>query len=220
MSELSTQDLIRQEVENLINETKNSLSEVKKFAISEVWKILQLLTAVVIQLIENLGNNLSSPEKKELALELIGSFYDNIFKVVDIPWVPSIVEPIIHSHVKSFLMLLVSSGIDAMVATFRQVGVFKPKAPVSVQANVTTERKIHTDRDHAEYSDLQIGHALFDDGRVATQERVGSRYGQVQNSAQRQTDYQCQEQSAIQWYSGFVKPVFSQSPCRQGLDTC
>jgi len=145
MSELSTKDLIRQEVENLINETKKSVADVKKFAVSEVWKILQLLTAVVIQLIENLGNDLSSPDKKKLALELISSFYDNIFKVVDIPWVPSIVEPIIHSHVKSFLMLLVGSGIDAMVATFRQVGVFKPKEPVSVQSNVGTERKIIVD---------------------------------------------------------------------------
>jgi len=145
MSELSTKDLIRQEVENLINETKKSVSDVKKFAVSEVWKILQLLTAVVIQLIENLGNDLSSPDKKKLALELISSFYDNIFKVVDIPWVPSIVEPIIHSHVKSFLMLLVGAGIDAMVATFRQIGVFKPKEPVSVQSNVGTERKIIVD---------------------------------------------------------------------------
>ena len=145
MSEINTKDLIRQEVENLINETKKSVAEVKSFAISEVWKILQLLTAVVIQLIENLGDNLSSPEKKELALELIGSFYDKIFMVVDIPWVPALVEPIIHSHVKSFLMLLVSSGIDAMVATFRQVGVFKPKEPVSVQSNVTTERKVIVD---------------------------------------------------------------------------
>lgn len=145
MSEINTKDLIRQEVENLINETKKSVAEVKSFAISEVWKILQLLTAVVIQLIENLGDNLSSPEKKELALELIGSFYDKIFTVVDIPFVPSLVEPIIHSHVKSFLMLLVSSGIDAMVATFRQVGVFKPKEPVSVQSNVTTERKVIVD---------------------------------------------------------------------------
>ena len=145
MSELSTKDLIRQEVENLINETKKSVVDVKKFAVSEVWKILQLLTAVVIQLIENLGNDLSSPDKKKLALELISTFYDNIFKVVDIPWVPSIVEPIIHSHVKSFLMLLVGSGIDAMVATFRQVGVFKPKEPVSVQSNVGTERKIIVD---------------------------------------------------------------------------
>lgn len=134
MSELTTKDLIRAEVENLINETKQSLSEVKYFAVSEAWKILQLLTAVVIRLIENLGNDLSSPEKKELALELISNFYDKIFKVVSIPWVPRVLEPIIHSHVKSFLMILVSSGIDAMVATFRQVGVFQPKTVPDAQA--------------------------------------------------------------------------------------
>ena len=136
MSDLTTKELIRKEVENLINETKKSLSDVKRFAVSEVWKILQLLTAVVIQLIENFGKDLSSPEKKKLALELIGSFYDKIFTYVDLPWIPSVLEPIIHSHVKSFLMMLVSSGIDAMVATFRQVGVFTPKETVKVEANV------------------------------------------------------------------------------------
>ena len=115
MSDLTTKELIRKEVENLINETKKSLSDVKRFAVSEVWKILQLLTAVVIQLIKNFGKDLSSPEKKKLALELIGSFYDKIFTYVDLPWIPSVLEPIIHSHVKSFLMMLVSSGIDAMV---------------------------------------------------------------------------------------------------------
>mgnify|MGYP001244807314 FL=1 len=136
MSDLTTKELIRKEVENLINETKKSLSDVKRFAVSEVWKILQLLTAVVIQLIENFGKDLSSPEKKKLALELIGSFYDKIFTYVDLPWVPSVLEPIIHSHVKSFLMILVSSGIDAMVATFRQVGVFTLKETVKVEATV------------------------------------------------------------------------------------
>ena len=136
MSDLTTKELIRKEVENLINETKKSLSDVKRFAVSEVWKILQLLTAVVIQLIENFGKDLSSPEKKKLALELIGSFYDKIFTYVDLPWVPSVLEPIIHTHVKSFLMILVSSGIDAMVATFRQVGVFTLKETVKVEATV------------------------------------------------------------------------------------
>ena len=145
MSDVTTKDLIRQEVENLIIETKKAVSDVKKFAVSEVWKILQLLTAVIIQLIENLGNDLSSPDKKKLALELISSFYDKIFVHVDLPWVPSVLEPIIHSHVKSFLMLLVGSGIDAMVATFRQVDVFKPKEVVDAQANAGTERKIVVD---------------------------------------------------------------------------
>ena len=134
MSDETTKDLIRKEVENLIVETKKAVSDVKKFAVSEVWKILQLLTAAIIQLIENFATELSGPEKKKLALELIGGFYDKIFIHVDLPWVPSVLEPIIHSHVKSFLMLLVGSGIDAMVATFRQVGVFKPKP-----TNVTTQ---------------------------------------------------------------------------------
>ena len=134
MSDSNVKDLIRSEIENLINETKNAVKDVKKFAVGEVWKILQLLTATVIQLIENLGNELSGPEKKKLALELIGSFYDSIFTHVDLPWVPSVLEPIIHNHVKSFLMMLVGAGIDAMVTTFRQVGVFKPKE-VNVQSN-------------------------------------------------------------------------------------
>ena len=93
MSDTTTKDLIRKEVENLINETKKAVSDVKKFAVSEVWKILQLLTAVVIQLIENLGNDLSSPDKK-LALELISSFYTR-FCTCRFTLVPSVLEPLI-----------------------------------------------------------------------------------------------------------------------------
>jgi len=141
----TAQDLIKKEIQLLITQTKESLGEVKKFALSEVWKILQLLISVVVRLIENLGEDLSSPDKKKLALELISSFYDNIFKVVDIPWVPSVLEPIIHSHVKSFLMMLVSSGIDAMVTTFRQVGVFKPKVNTLVNQVIPTKDKIIKD---------------------------------------------------------------------------
>ena len=83
-------------------------------------------------MIENFATELSGPEKKKLALELIGGFYDKIFVHVDLPWVPSVLEPIIHNHVKSFLMMLVGAGIDAMVTTFRQVGVFKPKSKCSI----------------------------------------------------------------------------------------
>lgn len=145
MSEQTSRELIYQEIQKLIEETKKSVGEVKKFALTEVWKVLQLLTATVIQLIETLGNDLSSPQKKQLALDLISSFYDQIFVYIDIPWVPSVIEPIIHSHVKSFLMLLVSSGIDAMVTTFRQIGVFKPKQPISAQNSATTQRKVIID---------------------------------------------------------------------------
>ena len=124
---MSTTDLIKQEIANLIEESKKSLSEVKTFALAEVWKILQLLTAAVIQLIENLGNDLSSPEKKKLAMELIGKFYDEIFQYIDVPWIPTPIETILHGYLKSVIMMLVDSAIDAMVTTFRQVGVFVDK---------------------------------------------------------------------------------------------
>lgn len=124
---MTSRDLIRVEVEKLIVKTKESLNEVQRIAIAEAWKILQLAVASVIQVIEAIGNDLSSPEKKELAMNLLDKFYDSVFVVVDIPVVPNILEPIIHKYIKAFLMILVSSTIDALVTTFRNTGVFLKK---------------------------------------------------------------------------------------------
>lgn len=120
-------ELITNEVEKLVNQAKESLATVKKLAVNEAWKILQITTASVIQILEKTATELSGPEKKELAMTLISSFYDKVFTVVDIPMVPNILEPMIHKYVKGFLMILVSASIDAMVTTFRQVGVFIKK---------------------------------------------------------------------------------------------
>lgn len=118
---------IKIELNKLIDVTKSSLSDIKTFALAEVWKILQLFTVAVIRLIENLGNELSGPEKKILAMNAIGDFYDTIFLYIDVPWIPTPIETLLHGYLKSILMMLVSSAIDAMVTTFRQVGVFKQK---------------------------------------------------------------------------------------------
>ena len=139
MSEKTTKELITEEVQKLIEETKKSASEVKKIAIGEAWKVLQLLTAVVIQIIENIGKDLSSPEKKQLALELISKFYDEVFNVVLLPWIPVFVQSWLKGYIKQLLMLFVSSAIDALVTTFRNVGVFKPK--VAVAADLSVEEK-------------------------------------------------------------------------------
>lgn len=141
----TTKEIIKNEVQKIIQQSKESLNEIKVFALAEVWKLLQLLTAVVIQLIENLGHNLSSPEKKELAMEVIGKFYDEIFVNIRISFIPSFIASLFKVHIKSIIMIFVSSGIDAMVTTFRQVGVFKPKTPISIQSNTTTERKVVAD---------------------------------------------------------------------------
>lgn len=119
--------IITEEINKLIASTKESLKEVKKFAISEVWRILQLLTSAVIRLIENIGTDLSSPEKKKLAMDLITEFYDKVFIAIDIPMIPSAIEPMLHSYVKKIVLILVDSAIDAMVTTFREVGVFVVK---------------------------------------------------------------------------------------------
>ena len=124
---LQSQQVIKTEVEKLTLKVKESLQNVKRLAISEAWKILQVATASIIQIIEKIGTDLKSPEKKELALSLLSSFYDKVFLVVDIPVVPNILEPLIHSYVKSFLMILVGATIDALVTTFRQTGVFLQK---------------------------------------------------------------------------------------------
>lgn len=125
---LTSRDLIRAEVEKVIAKSKESLNEVKRIAVAEAWKILQLATAATIQIIEAIGTDLTSPDKKALAMDLLSSFYDKVFTIVDIPVIPNILEPIIHKYVKAFLMVLVSATIDALVTTFRNTGVFLKKS--------------------------------------------------------------------------------------------
>jgi len=88
---------------------------------------MQLAVASTIQIIEKIGTDLSSPDKKALAMNLLSGFYDKVFLVVDIPVVPNVLEPIIHKYVKAFLMVLVGASIDAMVTTFRNAGIFMKK---------------------------------------------------------------------------------------------
>lgn len=122
-----SQNLIKLEVEKLINNSKETFKEVKRFALSEAWKLLQLTTASVVQIIEAIGNDLSGEDKKVLAMELLNSFYDKVFLVIDVPFVPNLVEPIIHKYIKSILMIMVSATIDATVTIFKNTGVFLRK---------------------------------------------------------------------------------------------
>lgn len=117
-------ELLKPELENLISESKNSLSEVKRVAIGQAWKILQLAVANIIQKIELLSIDETGKDKKAIAMDLLNNFYDKVFTIIDIPFIPPLVEPLIHKYVKTFLMILVGSTIDAMVTTFKQTGVF------------------------------------------------------------------------------------------------
>lgn len=124
---MTSKEIIVQKFDKVIEEVNNSLNNVKRFAIAEAWKILQLVTANVIQTIELIGNDLAGSQKKELALQLLNKFYDTTFVVVDIPFVPSLMESLLHKYVKALLMILVSATIDSMVTIFRNTGIFLKK---------------------------------------------------------------------------------------------
>lgn len=108
----------------LIAKAKQSVGQVQKIAIAQAWEILQLATASVVQVIENYAKDLSGKEKKEIAMNLLNTFYDNVFTLVKIPFVPPFLDAIIHKQVKGLLMIMVGSSIDAIVKIFKDTGVF------------------------------------------------------------------------------------------------
>lgn len=118
-------EAISGDVQNLIDKTKQSLGDLKRVALAQAWKILQLATAQIILAIEIKCVELTGPDKKIIAMNALSQFYDSVFLIVNIPFIPPFVQPIIHKYVKSLLMLLVGATIDAMVTTFRDTGVFK-----------------------------------------------------------------------------------------------
>lgn len=128
---MNPKEIVKQQVEKLIQQTKESVENLKRVAIGEAWKLLQLATASVVQIIEQTADSLSGPEKKELALSLLNNFYDRVFVVVDVPFVPQLIEPIIHKYIKNILMIMVSASIDATVTIFRNTGVFLRKGNVT-----------------------------------------------------------------------------------------
>ena len=121
---MNSKELISLEFDKITDTTKSSISNLKVLAIGEAWKILQLATASLVQIIEKIGDDLSNPDKKLLAMDLLNSFYDKVFLVIDVPFVPNLVEPIIHRYIKNILMIMVGATIDATVTIFRNTGVF------------------------------------------------------------------------------------------------
>lgn len=124
---MTTKEMILEQAEKANLELKESLKNLKKVALSEAWKVLQLVTASVVQIIEEIAKDLTGSDKKAIAIEYISKFYDTAFSIIDIPLVPSALEPIIYQYAKTILMVMISSSIDAMVTIFRQTGVFIKK---------------------------------------------------------------------------------------------
>jgi hypothetical protein len=121
---MQVQNLSVNNIQSLVDKAKAILKAVKEVAMPQAWNVLQLATVDVIQSIENNSPTLKGADKKTLAMTMISNFYDQVFTVVNFPFVPKILQPIIQKYVKQLLMLLVSSSIDALVTTFRDNGIF------------------------------------------------------------------------------------------------
>jgi hypothetical protein len=121
---MQTQNLSVSNIKVLVDKAKSILQSVKEVAMPQAWNILQLATVDVIQSIENNSPTLKGADKKTLAMTMISNFYDQVFTLVNFPFVPKLLQPIIQKYVKQLLMLLVSSSIDALVVTFRNNGIF------------------------------------------------------------------------------------------------
>jgi hypothetical protein len=121
---MQTQNLSVSNIKALVDKAKAILQSVKEVAMPQAWNILQLATVDIIQSIENNNPTLKGSDKKTLAMTMISNFYDQVFTLVNFPFVPKLLQPIIQKYVKQLLMLLVSSSIDAFVITFRNNGIF------------------------------------------------------------------------------------------------
>jgi len=121
---MTNQVLSANDLGDLVVKAKEIMQSAKIIAIPQAWNILQLATADVIQSIENNNPSLKGADKKTLAMTMISNFYDQVFTIINFPFVPQLLQPIIQKYVKQILMLLVSATIDALVTTFRNSGVF------------------------------------------------------------------------------------------------
>lgn len=125
------------DVSSIVNLAQNLLQNSKNIAITQAWKVLQLATAEVIQSIENNNPTLKGADKKTLAMTMISNFYDQVFKIVNFPFAPAFLQPIIQKYVKQLLMILVSASIDSLVSIFRQTGIFEdPSNKVDPEVDV------------------------------------------------------------------------------------
>lgn len=120
-----------QNLNELVQKAKELLNRTKEIAIPQAWNILQLAVADTIQAIQANNPNLVGSDKKLLAMNMISEFYDQVFTIINFPFVPKILQPIIQKYVKQLLMLFVSASIDAMVTTFKNTGIFITTPKVS-----------------------------------------------------------------------------------------
>ncbi len=120
--------LLQQKVSEIINKlagARNALAlEGKPFTISDAWNLFQTALAEIVKIIEAVLTDVSGAEKKAIALQYLDKFYDDVIVKLDIPYVPSALEPVVKKVFKKLFMYLANGAIDATVNIFKKLGVF------------------------------------------------------------------------------------------------
>lgn len=116
--------MVQLQINNIVDSAKAILKQTHSVAVPQAWNLLQLAIAEIIQQIQLTHPELKGSNKKEIAMNAVSSFYDQVFLVVEFPFLPQFLQPIIQRYVKQLLMILVGASIDAMVTTFKNIGVF------------------------------------------------------------------------------------------------
>jgi hypothetical protein len=92
-----------------------------KTSFSEVMTLVYNASATFVKLIEGVSGK-SGVEKKEVVLEAVGKFYDEVIAPIDISGIPNLVEGMVDSAIRALIMTLVGSWIDAVVNIFNKIG--------------------------------------------------------------------------------------------------
>ena len=116
--------MVQPQINNIVDSAKTILKQAQSVAVPQAWNLLQLAIAEIIQQIQVTHPELKGSNKKEIAMNAVSSFYDRVFLIVEFPFLPQFLQPIIQRYVKQLLMVLVGASIDAMVTTFKNTGVF------------------------------------------------------------------------------------------------
>jgi hypothetical protein len=112
------------QINNIVESAKAILKQAQSVAVPQAWNLLQLAVADIVQQIQLTHPELKGSNKKEIAMNAVSNFYDQVFLIVEFPFVPKLLQPIIQRYVKQLLMILVDASIDAMVTTFKNTGIF------------------------------------------------------------------------------------------------
>ena len=95
---------------------------------SEAFALVQKATASFVQVVQLLKPLASNEEKKAAVLEALGLFYDQVIAPMDIKGIPNLIEGVVDSSLKSLLLLLADSGIDAIVSVLKKFWNNEPDA--------------------------------------------------------------------------------------------